>query len=58
MQEPKRLYNLRYYARRRGYYLSKKGKVATVPEANRSKKIESRLKSFGYCIQLNIFQYE
>lgn len=58
MQEPKALYNLRYYARRRGYVFAKKQRVATVPDVNRSKRIESRLKSFGYCIQLNIFQYE
>lgn len=56
MREPKQLYDLRYYARRRGYVFSKTTRHVTVPEQGRSKRIERRLQSYGYGIQLNLFQ--
>lgn len=55
MREPKTLYDLRYYARRRGYSFSKKPRIVTVPAGRRSERIEQRLKSYGYGIQLNLF---
>ena len=55
MKQPKQLYNLRYYARRRGYSFSKTEKVVTVPETNRRPKLEEKLAAWGYGIQLNIF---
>ena len=58
MREPKQLYDLRYYARRRGYVFSKTTRHVTVPEYGRSERIERRLQSFGYGIQLNLFQVE
>lgn len=58
MKEPRTLYDLRYYARRRGYHIDKIHKIATTPEANRSARIEARLKVFGYYIQLNLFSDE
>lgn len=58
MRDPKTLYNLRYYARRRGYFFSKAGRIVTTPEANRSVHVEKRLKAFGYGIQLNLFSDE
>ena len=58
MRDPKPLYDLRYYARRRGYFFSKTERVVTVPEGRRSERVELRLKSFGYGIQLNLFSDE
>ena len=58
MKEPRQLYDLRYYARRRGYVFSKTERHVTVPEQERSERIERRLQSFGYGIQLNLFQVE
>lgn len=58
MRAPRTLYDLRYYARHRGYRFSRKGKIVTVPECRRSKRVETRLQEFGYAIQLNIFGYE
>lgn len=58
MRDPKTLYDLRYYARRRGYRFSKTERVVTTPEANRSARVEERLKAFGYGIQLNLFSDE
>lgn len=58
MREPKTLYDLRYYARGLGYIFSKKGRTVTVTEKRRSARVESRLKSFGYAIQLNLWNYE
>jgi len=55
MRDPKTLYDLRYYARRRGYSFSKTERIVTTPEANRSVRVEKRLKAFGYAIQLNLF---
>jgi hypothetical protein len=55
MRESKSLYNLRYYARQKGYYFDKVKRAVTVPEKGRSPRIEERLKSFNYGIQLNIF---
>jgi len=57
MRDPKTLYDLRYYARRRGYRFCKTERVVTTPEANRSG-VEERLKAFGYGIQLNLFSDE
>lgn len=56
MRDPKPLYDLRYYARRRGYIFSKTIRQVIVPEQGRSERIERRLQSFGYGIQLNLFQ--
>jgi hypothetical protein len=58
MREPKTLYDLRYYASRRGYYFDKTARIVTVPAGRRSARVESRLKSFGYAIQLNLFSDE
>lgn len=58
MREPRTLYDFRYYARRRGYRIHNKERVATVPEVKRSQRIEERLKAFGYGIQLNLFSDE
>ena len=58
MREPKTLYDLRYYARRLGYSFHKTERVVTVPEGCRSERVERRLKSFGYGIQLNLFSDE
>lgn len=58
MREPKKLYNLRYYARRLGYSFIKKQHIAIVPEGRLSSKVEKRLNSFGYGIQLNLFGNE
>lgn len=58
MREPKSLYDLRYYARRLGYLFSKHERVVTVPAGCRSRRVESRLKKFGYSIQLNLFRNE
>lgn len=58
MREPKQLYDLRYYARRRGYVFSKTTRHVTIPEQGRSEQIERRLQSYGYGIQLNLFQVE
>ncbi len=58
MRDPKTLYNLRYYARRRGYVFNKTIRHVTVPGLGRSERIERRLQSFGYCIQLNLFEVE
>lgn len=58
MREPKQLYNLRYRARRRGYHFSKTERVVTVPENGRSRKLENKLKAWGYGIQLNLFGIE
>ncbi len=58
MRDPKTLYNLRYYARKRGYYFDKAAKIVTVPESHRSSRIEARLKSFGFLLQLNLFSDE
>lgn len=58
MREPKQLYDLRYYARRRGYVFSKTTRHVTVPEYGRSERIERRLQSFGYGVQLNLFEVE
>jgi hypothetical protein len=55
MKEPKSLYNLRYYARKKGYCFDKTTRAVTVPENGRSQHIEERLKSYKYGIQLNIF---
>ena len=55
MCDPKMLYDLRYYARKRGYYFHNNLKIVTVPERKRSERIEERLRSFGYYIQLNLF---
>lgn len=55
MKEPRNLYNLRYYARKRGYLINRNTRLVCVPESGRSKKIEDRLKEFGYGIQLNLF---
>lgn len=55
MREPKQLYNLRYYARRRGYFFSKTDRTVTVPESGRRPKLEKKLATWGYAIQLNIF---
>lgn len=55
MQKPKSLYNLRYYARRKGYAFIPKTRIVTVPEKGRSAKVEERLTGFGYGIQLNLF---
>ena len=51
----KALYNLRYYARRRGYLIDNKTMVYTVPEFNRSPRVEERLAAAGYATQLNLF---
>ena len=37
---------------------SKTERVVTTPEANRSARVEERLKAFGYGIQLNLFSDE
>lgn len=37
---------------------AKKTKSATIPAHGRSARIESRLKEFGYVIQLNLFSDE
>lgn len=58
MRESKKLYNLRYYARRLGYHFNKVGRVVTVPDNGRRHKIEEKLKAWGYCIHLNIFGNE
>ena len=58
MREPKQLYNLRYYARRRGHHFSKTERVVTVPENGRRPKLEKKLTAWGYGIQLNIFGNE
>lgn len=58
MRDPKTLYDLRYYARRRGYSFCKNERIVTVPTGRRSSRVESRLTSFGYAIQLNIFSDE
>lgn len=58
MREPKQLYNLRYYARRRGYHFSKTERVVTVLENGRRPKLEKKLTAWGYGIQLNIFGNE
>lgn len=55
MRESTKLYNLRYYARKLGYVFSKRPKAVTVPEGRRSQRVEARLSSFGYSIQLNLF---
>lgn len=55
MREPKQLYNLRYYARRRGYLFSKSDRTVTVPESGRRPKLKKKLAAWGYGIQLNIF---
>lgn len=52
------MYNLRYYARRRGYHFSKTERVVTVPENGRRPKLEKKLTAWGYGIQLNIFGNE
>lgn len=49
------LYNLRYYARRLGYLIDNGTMVYTVPECNRSSRIEKRLAIAGYAAQLNLF---
>lgn len=58
MREQKQLYNLRYYARRRGYSFSKTDRSVTVPESGRRPKLEKKLAAWGYGIQLNIFGNE
>ena len=58
MREPKKLNNLRYYARRLGYHFSKVERVVTVPKNGRRHKIEEKLQAWGYGIQLNIFGNE
>ena len=58
MRDQKKLYDLRYYARRCGYYFDKTARIVTVPAGRRSARVESRLKSFGYAIQLNLFSDE
>lgn len=58
MRDQKTLYDLRYYARRRGYTISKTERIVTVPTGRRSARVELRLKSFGYAIQLNLFSDE
>ena len=56
--ERKQLYNLRYYARRRGYHFSKTERVVTVPDSNRRPKLEKKLAAWGFNIQLNLFGHE
>lgn len=58
MRDPKTLYDLRYYARRRGYRINNAERLVTTPETKRSARVEERLKSFGYGIQLNLFSDE
>ncbi len=58
MRDRKTLYDLRYYARCRGYIFSKTERVVTTPESKRSTRVEERLKAFGYGIQLNLFSDE
>lgn len=58
MRAPKTLYNLKYYARKQGYTFNKKIRVVTASAGRRSSRVESRLKSFGYAIQLNLFSDE
>lgn len=43
MRDPKTLYDLRYYARRRGYSFCKNERIVTVPTGRRSSRVESRL---------------
>jgi len=37
---------------------TKTARIVTVPAGRRSARVESRLKSFGYAIQLNLFSDE
>lgn len=55
MREKKSLYNLRYYARRHGYVFDRSNRLVTAPEVGRRTRIEDRLKSYGYGLQLNLF---
>lgn len=55
MPDPRTLYDLRHYARKLGYVFLKPVKQVTVPEGRRSARVEARLRSFGYAIQLNLF---
>lgn len=58
MREPKTLYDLRYYARKRGYSFNKKLRTVITPESKRSSRVEERLRAFGYAILLNLFSDE
>ena len=54
MREPKKLYNLRYYARRLGYHFSKVERVVTVPKNGRRHMLEQKLQGGGYAKHQNI----
>lgn len=56
IKEDRRLRNLRYQMKKKGYYFDNKNLVAIMPaEEERSTLQENRLRKFGFSIQYKMF---
>lgn len=57
MKEDRRLRNLRYQMRKKGYWFDSKNLVVIMPSPDkRSALQEKRLSKFGFSIQYNMFE--
>lgn len=56
MKEDRRLRNLRYQMRKKGYQFDTKNLVAIMPSHDKRSLLQRRLSKFGFSIQYNMFE--